>query len=146
MDDHLLEKLTDEVKHYENKDFLKAAMAVCALTAVADNEVTLSEHHRIGYALAMVPALRALDAEKAIDILYEYIYALRTNGEEATQILHAKVKRMAGDHKRARTLMRVCYMVMTADGKIEEAERAEFNQLCALLDLEPGQVWKELAS
>lgn len=146
MDDQLLDKLTDEVKRYENKDFLKAAMAVCALTAVADNEVTLSEHHRIGYALAMVPALRALDAEKAIDILYEYIYALRTNGEEAKQVLYGKVKRMAGDHKRARTLMRVCYMVMTADGKIEDAERAEFNQLCTQLDLEPGQVWKELAS
>ena len=146
MDDRLLDKLTGEVERYENKDFLKAAMAVCALTAVADNEVTLSEHHRIGYALAMVPALRALDADKAIDILYEYIYALRTNGEEATRILHGKVERMAGDHKRARTLMRVCYMVMTADGKIEAAEREEFTQLCKLLDLEPGQVWKELAT
>lgn len=146
MDDQLLDKLTGEVQRYENKDFLKAAMAVCALTAVADDEVTLSEHHRIGYALAMVPALRDLDAEKAIDILYEYIYALRTNGEEAKEILRGKVKRMAGDHKRARTLMRVCYMVMTADGKIEEMERTEFNRLCQLLELEPGQVWKELAS
>ena len=146
MNDLLLDKLTQEVKRYENRDFLKAAMAVCALTAAADNEISLSEHHRIGYALAMVPALRVLDAEKAIDILYEYIYALRTEGSAVAEILRNKVKRMSGDHKRARTLMRVCYMVITADGKIEDVERAEFNRLCRLLELEPEQVWKDLAS
>ena len=86
-----------------------------------------------------------MDAEKAIDILYEYIYALRTDGPEAAEILRNKVQRMSGDHKRARTLMRVCYMVITADGKIDDAERAEFNRLCRLLELEPQQVWKELA-
>jgi tellurite resistance protein TerB len=94
----------------------------------------------------MVPALRALDADKAIDILYEYIYALRTHGDEAAEILRNKVKRMAGDYKRSRTLMRVCYMVITADGKIEDEERAEFSRLCGLLDLEPQQVWQDLAS
>jgi tellurite resistance protein TerB len=146
MNDSLLNKLTSEVERYEDKDFLKAAMAVCALTAVADNEITLSEHHRIGYALAMVPALRVLDAEKAIDILYEYIYALRTHGDAAAEILRNKVKRMSGDYKRSRTLMRVCYMVITADGKIEDEERAEFSLLCGLLDLEPQQVWQDLAS
>ena len=146
MNDILLNKLTGEVQRYENKDFLKAAMAVCALTAVADNEITLSEHHRIGYALAMVPALRALDADKAIDILYEYIYALRTHGDTAAEILHNKVKRMSGDYKRSRTLMRVCYMVITADGKIEDAEREEFGRLCRLLDLEPQEVWQDLSS
>jgi tellurite resistance protein len=37
-------------------------------------------------------------------------------------------------------------MVITADGKIEDEERAEFSRLCGLLDLEPKQVWQDLAS
>ncbi len=41
MERSLLEKLATEIQRYQNKDFLKAAMAVCALSANADNEVNL---------------------------------------------------------------------------------------------------------
>ncbi len=53
---------------------------------------------------------------------------------------------MAGNRKRARTLMRGAYLVITADDEIHEKEREEFGRLCNLLDLEPRQVWPELAS
>ncbi len=43
MERSLLGKLVTEVRRYRNKDFLKAAMAVCALSANADDEVSLSE-------------------------------------------------------------------------------------------------------
>ena len=35
----LLDKLGAEVDRYQDKDFLKAVMAVCALTACADDEI-----------------------------------------------------------------------------------------------------------
>ncbi len=146
MDRSILDKLVTEVRHFHNRDFLKAAMAVCALAAVADDEVALVEHHRIDEVLATDPALRELDADKAIETLYEYLRALRTYGRSADQILRNKVRRMAGKHKRARTLMRVAYLVITADGQIREQEREEFRRLCNLLGLEPQQVWRELES
>ena len=145
MENSLLEKLVTEVRQYHNKDFLKAAMAVCALAAISDNEVVLAEHYRADDILANDPALKIFDAQRAIDILYEYIYELRTHGEPARQILYNKVRRMTGDHKRSRTLMRVAYLIIAADGKIREAEKEEFTRLCHLLALEPEQVWQELA-
>jgi tellurite resistance protein TerB len=72
-----LDKLVTEVRHFHNRDFLKAAMAVCALSAVADDEVKPSERHQINDILAEDPALRALDSKKAIDTLYDYIHALQ---------------------------------------------------------------------
>jgi tellurite resistance protein TerB len=146
VDRSILDKLVAEVRQFHNRDFLKAAMAVCALSAVADDEVKLSEHYRVDHVLAMEPALMVLDTEKAIDTLYAYIYALRTDGPSATKVLDKKVRRMAGNRKRARTLMRVAYLVITADDEIHEKEREEFGRLCHLLDLEPRQVWPELAS
>lgn len=145
MEPSLLEKLVTEVRRYQNKDFLKAAMAVCALSANADDEVNLSERYSIDRAIADEPALRLFDARKAIDILNDYVFALRREEERAKQVLYNKVRRMAGDHKRSRTLMRVAYLVITADQHIGDEEKWEFARLCALLDLEPGQVWKELA-
>ncbi len=40
--------------------------------------------------------------------------------------------------------MRLSYLIITADRRIDDGEVREFNRLCALLDLEPGQVWEEL--
>ena len=145
MEKSLLEKLVSEVQRFHNKDFLKAAMAVCALAAVSDDEVVLAEHYRADEILASEPALKVFDAQQAVDILYEYIYELRTHGEPARQILYDKVRRMTGDHKRSRTLMRVAYLIIAADGKFRDAEKEEFARLCRLLALEPEQVWHELA-
>ncbi len=146
VDRPILGKLVAEVRQFHNRDFIKAAMAVCALAAVADDEVKPSEHHRVTHILSMEPALMVLDSEKALDTLYAYIYALRTDRPSAAKVLDKKIRRMAGNRKRARTLMRVAYLVITADGEIHEKEREEFWRLCHLLDLDPRQVWPELAS
>ena len=45
----LLDKLVAEIRRYQSKDFLKAAMAVCALAANADDEVNLAERYSIDH-------------------------------------------------------------------------------------------------
>ncbi len=56
----LLDKLGAEVSRYQDKDFLKATMAVCALTAMADDEVKLEERCSINLAIRTEPAFRPL--------------------------------------------------------------------------------------
>ena len=77
MKDTLLRKLVTELQRYQNKDFLKAAMAVCALSAIADGDVSLSERYSIDHAIANEPALQPFDAATAIRILDDYIFAIR---------------------------------------------------------------------
>ena len=141
MEPSLLDKLVTEIRRYQNKDFLKAAMAVCALAANADNEVNLSERYSIDRAIETEPALNLFDAAKAVRILDDYIFALREEGDAAKAVLDNKVRRFAGTHKRSRTLMRVAYLIIAADQQIIAAERAEFDRLCTLLDLDHSQVW-----
>ncbi len=144
MDRPILDKLIAEVRHFGDRNFLKAAMAVCALAAIADGTILPSDHDRIRNALETEPALMELDSEKALDTLFEYIYALRTYGQEAEDILRNKIGRMAGHDKRSRTLMRVAYLVIVADGVIQDGERVEFRRLCQLLGLNAEKVWGDL--
>jgi tellurite resistance protein len=58
--------------------------------------------------------------------------------------MEAKLRRMAGKHKRARTALRLAYLILAAKGALPELERTELRRLCALLDVEPEQVWEEL--
>lgn len=145
MEQSLLDKLVTEARRYHSKEFLEAAMAVCALAAVADDEVVRAEHEQVEKVLAQEPALQLFDAQKAIDLLFADIYALRSKGEAARQQLYAKIRAQSGNHKRDRTLMRVAYLIILADGQIRDGERTEFANLCRLLGLEPEQVWQEMA-
>ena len=142
----LLGKLTDEVLRYQNKAFLKAAMAVCALSVLADGEIQFAERVSIDRALNEEPALKHFDALKAVEILGEFTDALYDDEENAKTILHNKIRRFAGDHKQSRTLMRVAYLIITADHEITEDEQDVFIELCAVLELEPEQVWEELSA
>ncbi len=142
----ILSKLNGELQRYQNKGFLKAAMAVCALTANADNEVNLSERYQIDEAISNEPALRQFNITKATNILDEYIWSLRHEDDAAKRILYNKIRRMAGDYKRSRTLMRVAYLVITADHDVKEEEMLEFQRICELLDLRSDEVWRDAAA
>jgi tellurite resistance protein TerB len=144
MQQMLMEKLVSEAQHYRNKEFLKAIMAVCALVALADDEFQVVERQRIFQAFARVPALRELDFHKALEILEAYTYALRHNGLAAKEVLHKKVRRMAGKHKRVRTMMRLAYLIIVADEEVHDVELHEFRHLCGLLKLQPD--WHELSA
>ncbi len=58
--------------------------------------------------------------------------------------MEAKLRCMAGKHKRARTILRLAYLILAAKGALSEPARTKFRRLCALLDVEPEQVWEEL--
>lgn len=143
MEIYLSEKLASEVEHYQNKDFLKAAMAAFVLIAHSKGKMAVVERCHIDDALTSQPGLREFDFQKATEILESYASALHDEGESAKKVLYSKVSRMTGDHKRARTLMRVCYLIVQADGRIDQEEIQEFRQLCGLLRLEPTEVWRK---
>jgi tellurite resistance protein len=142
----LLKKLRREVGHYHSKEFLKATMAVCALAAAADHEVTPDEIRRIDDLVLDEPALGQLDARKARQKLKEYLSALLNNRAKAERVLSKKISRIADNTKASRTLLRVAYLVMAADHKIRPGEQKEFERICGLLKLEPGRIWEELAT
>ncbi len=144
MEPYMTEKLAAEVEHYQDKDFLKAAMAVFVLTAHADGSMGLFERCHIDRTLMTEPGLKEFDFDKATEILEGYATALQEQGEPAKKVLYNKVRRMADKPKKARTLMRASYLIITADRRIGDDERREFRHLCGLLELAPGEVWRKL--
>ncbi len=143
MESYLAAKLAKEVEHYQNKDFLKAAIAAFVLIAHADGGMASVERCRIDETLETEPCLNDFDFGKASEILDSYSKALKDEGESAKKELYDKVRRMTRNRKQARTIMRVCYFVLQADGKIGEGEIQEFRHLCSFRHLEPAEVWRQ---
>ncbi len=140
----LLEKLVVEARHWRNKELLKAVMAVFALAGLAEGELPVAARQGLFQVFARHPPLRELDLHKALAVLRDYAEALRADPAGATAVIEAKLRRLAGQHKRTRTILRLAYLLLSAKGELSDPERTEFRRLCALLDVEPEQVWEEL--
>ncbi len=140
MTDSILQKLITEVHRYQNRDFLKAAIAVCALTAFADQEVSIAERYRIDDAFENEPSLQVFDKDTVIRLLDDFLYRLREEGEPARTILFNKIRRLSGDHKKSRTLMRVALLIINADREVTDSEMAEFARIGDSLGLDQSEI------
>jgi len=141
----ILEKLRSDTARHWDKPFLKASMAVCALTTLADGEISLTERYRVDAILETMDRLKVHNPHKAVEVLNEYIADLRTEPEKAEEVLQGKIARHAGDYKSARTLLRIAYLIIAADDDITADERAAFDKICATLNVDPDEVWKKMS-
>jgi len=142
----LTEKLRLELERYRNKDFLKAVLAVCALAAGADPKISLATRYRVDEVLDRLDLVQLFDRAKVNEVLDDYIYGIKEDAAAAAEILHAKIQRLSGDHKKARTLLRIAYLIIIADDLITPAEQAEFDRLCQILAIDPALVTSGLAA
>lgn len=141
---NIIGKLRTDTAHYWDKPFLKAAMAVCALTTHADGEVSLIERYRVDAILDAMDRLRVHNPHKAVDIMNGYIEGLRTEPERTIEVLQGKISRYASNYKSARTLLRIAYLVISADEKVVKSEREAFDQICIALNISPDEIWDKM--
>jgi len=142
---NIIGKLRTDTAHYWDKPFLKATMAVCALTTYADGEVSLIERYRVDAILDAMDRLRIHNPHKAVDIMDDYIEGLRTEPERTVEVLQGKISRYAGDYKSARTLLRIAYLVISADEGVVKSEREAFDQICITLNISPDEIWEKMS-
>ena len=119
-------------------------MAVCALAAVSSGRITLAERYQVDTLLATLDRLSIYDPHEAIDILDTFIFRLREDPDSATE-LQAKIHRYADHEEAAHTLLRIAYLVISADEGIAPGERAMFDELCVVLGADPGGLIAGLA-
>ena len=121
----------------QNRDFMEAVAAVCALMASADDTAQACERNSINAAISTDPAFADLDAETVGAQLDDFMAQIEAEGADAKPKLSQRVMRYFGDERRARALMRLAHRIMVADHAVIEAETKELERLCRILDLDP---------
>ncbi len=107
-------------------------MAICALSALSGARVSLAERYQVDTLIATLDRLSIYDPHEAVGILDDFIFQVRDDPSAARRLI-VKIRRYAKDPPAAQALLRMAYLVMTADGDIGEKERAMFGELCAVL-------------
>ena len=91
-----LKKLTevyrDRIAKHRNRPFLKAAMAACALVAMANGTVSFRQRIRLDQIMEALEALRDFDPHEGVNLFNEVVTAMqkspRTGHETAMELMN----------------------------------------------------------
>ncbi len=127
--------IRERIEKHRDREFLKAAMAACALTAYADGKVSYSERHKVEDILECLRWLLVEDANKAMETFESFVTALEDNTLVAEKVLLGKLRRMAADPEAADLIVHIALEVIHADDHFNRAERLQLTEICHVLGL-----------
>jgi tellurite resistance protein TerB len=137
---HLTKLYQEQVERYRNRPFLKAAMAACALVAVADGKVSFSQRVRIDQILETLDKLKVYDPHEGVDLFNEFVDQILASPKTGHAKAVEAVQSVAKNKDTARMLIRLCLAVSETNCKISTVEQVEIVSLCTLLGIDPSEV------
>jgi tellurite resistance protein TerB len=135
----LKKNLLKELDRFRNRTFLEATMAVSALLAMADGEVSVSEHLARDYVLDNVRELKIYDVHKAVDMFRSYVETIKANRKAGKEKVFHFISKFSGDVSHATVLIRAGVLIAKADGNFSKEEEKIIGELCHMLQLEASQ-------
>ena len=127
--------IQERIEKHRDREFLKAAMAACALTAYADGKVSYPERHTVEDILDSLRWLLVEDANKAMETFESFVTALEDNTLVAEKVLLGKLRRMAADQEAADLIVHIALEVIHADDHFNRAEHLQLTEICHVLGL-----------
>ncbi|MEQ8441610.1 MAG: TerB family tellurite resistance protein [Alphaproteobacteria bacterium] len=131
----LRQAIGERSERRKNRAFLEACMACCALVAIADGEVSLSERSRIDQILEAIDRLRIFDVHEAINLFNDHVDAIRANAEKGRGRALRAVGEMGNNPGDAVAMVKIALAVSLADGEFLDSERAQCEAICKTLGL-----------
>ena len=130
----------DGIARMRDRPFLEAVMAACALVAMADRDVRLSEQLARDHVLSRLERLRVFDPHVAADLHRSFTDTLRDDPEAGKQRVIARIARFRDDPAAAALILEAGVAIARADSDLSSSEEAVLEELCRTLDL-PPDVW-----
>jgi len=123
-----------------HKSFVDAAMAACAMVALADDEQRLSELITRDRVLVRIDELRSIDHQQAVALYDNYAEAIRRDPGRGREQALAAIGAFANDLEGADLLVRMCVAVGRSDQTFSATERSTVEAICKRLNIHPGDV------
>lgn len=131
--------LEERVARARNKDFLYAAVAVCARIAAADGEVSKEEQQKMFAFMSIFPALKVFTPAEILAAWNQHIQFF----DISTQMGHAEanksIQKLNGDLDSSTTAVHLGAAIGAADGDFDEDEKTVLRDICKILSLRPSE-------
>ena len=123
-------------KKRQNRPFLKAAMAACAMSSTSEGEVHFCDRIRLDQILHTLEKLKIFDPHEGVNIFNDYAEKISANPKQGHAEALAAVTKVATDKTTAELIVRLCLAISLSDGKTSMVEQIEIVSLCSLLGVD----------
>ena len=127
-----------QVEKYQNKEFAKASMAMCALIAAADGTISADERSKMIGFISSSDALSTFPPSELQDHFEFYASKLEKDFEFGKLEAIAAIGRLRSKPDAARALIQVGIIIGGADGSFDDDEKRAVREACNAVDIPPS--------
>lgn len=127
--------LLDRVKKIQNRDFMEAVAAACAMVASVDGLVRPEEAAKVVDYAQIDDTLAVFDSFEVMETFEGYVRSFEFNYSVGRQKAFAAIRKLAGRREQARLLVLVAMAVADADGEFDNQQRLAVRDICRVAGL-----------
>ncbi|MEC0232048.1 tellurite resistance TerB family protein [Paenibacillus alba] len=131
--------LTDQVKKFQNKDFLDAVVAGCAIVAAADGSIGNAEKEKMVAYITRSEELKVFEVSNVIARFNHFAGSFEFSNIVGKQEALKVIAKFNNKPEVGRIIIAVCCAIGAADGDFDENEKRVVRDICTTLNLNPGE-------
>ena len=124
----------------QNRPFLEAAMAACAMVSASEGEVSFADRIRVDQIMDTLTRLKVFDPHEGVDLFNRYTDGILASPQKGRETALKTIKSVASDMETAELLIDLCLAVSLSDGVTSLVEHIEIVSLCGLIGVDPDKI------
>lgn len=127
--------LLDRVKKFQNRDFMEAVAAACAMVASVDGLVRPEEAAKVVDYAQIDETLSVFDSFEVMETFEAYVRTFEFDYQVGRQKAFEAIRKLTGRREPARLLVLVAMAVADADGEFDNNQRLAVREICRVVGL-----------
>jgi tellurite resistance protein len=124
----------------QNRPFLEAAMAACAMVSASEGEVSFADRIRVDQIMETLTQLKVFNPQEGVDLFNHYTGLILASPKKGREAALATIRSITSDIETAELLIDLCLAVSLSDGVTSLVEHIEIVSLCGLIGVDPEKI------
>ena len=138
--DNLKRFFQDRSQKEQNRPFLEAAMAACAMVSASEGLVSFADRIRVDQIMETLAQLKVFDPHEGVELFNHYTGHILASSQEGREAALKTIKIVTSDPETAELLIDLCLAVSLSDGVTSLIEHIEIVSLCGLIGVDPDKI------
>ena len=138
--DNLMHIFQTRSEKEQNRPFLEAAMAACAMVSASEGEVSFADRIRVDQIMETLTRLKVFDPHEGVNLFNHYTDRILASPKEGREEALKTIKTVTSDLETAELLIDLCLAVSLSNGITSLVEHIEIVSLCGLIGVDPDKI------
>jgi tellurite resistance protein TerB len=135
--DDVRNSLVAEVKKFQNREFMEALLAGCALVALADGEIKPEEKRKMIAFIQRSEELKVWSTTEVVALFNKMVDLFEFDYEIGKIDALKFVAKLRTNEDAAKLMVRVCCIIGASDGNFDDDEKRVVREIISTLRLNP---------